>query len=161
MNASIFASKNVLKHLLQTVMSYFEAYCKKRKQLTHHIRLVAFTMAEIRNDILALLNENLQLFEFVNLLADGLGESDVNVRFVFYKLSVEVGKLRILEWTSEVRHAILVEGWTKNTAGGLLLKLAKQRLSQRARARVFKRQRQHKATPASLATFDAMRNGED
>ena len=104
------------------------------------------------NRILDKLNTNMHVRHFADELCNAMYEYDVHYKNLILNLTLETGKVTVLSYVAEMCKR-LMEGASYNTPGGLLVKIAKERLPDDVKRKLFHRKRKISAKPVSLASM--------
>ncbi len=113
----------------------------------------------INNNALNRINTTMHSRQIAELIAEGFGEMSPHYGNVALNLVNAVGKERAVEWAAEVRRRVVEEGETKHTPGGLLLRMAKDRLPSWQKRRVFARKGNNndpRHRSVTLLTYDRL-----
>lgn len=114
--------------------------------------------ALFKENALARLNSNMHIVHFTAVLLESVNETDINFASVVSNLTQTIGKDRVLMLLAEVKRRKEQNPTIPNTVGGLLLRMAKQHMTQDERRKVFKRHRTIRLEPATVATFSRVNN---
>ena len=114
--------------------------------------------ALFKENALARRNSNMHIVHFTAVLLESVNETDINFASVVSNLTQTIGKDRVLMLLAEVKRRKEQNPTIPNTVGGLLLRMAKQHMTQDERRKVFKRHRTIRLEPATVATFSRVNN---
>ena len=113
-------------------------------------------MDSLNNAALDKISDNLHIIQVVDLICAGFRETtSPDYKNVVYNLTKMMGKTKMVELVAEVRRLTIAQKYG-NLPGGLLLKLAKQRLGPEEKKMIFTRQRGYKVNPTTLSKCDRL-----